>query len=482
MLRLETPQSVCRFGIARRDITPPVGIYHRMWGAAAHDRSTGVHRPLEAAAIVLRPATPDDETAEQVFIALDHVLFWAREMEDLLETIAAQSGVERNRIVVTFSHTHSAGLMGRERAGLPGGKLIGPYMSRLGSQLAEITRWARESTELVTITYATGRCSLAANRDLRDPASGQFVCGLNPAGPTDDTLLVARVTNASGRTIAVIVNYACHPTTLAWQNSLISPDFPGAMREVIESVARAPCVFLQGASGDLGPREGYSGDSALADKNGRELGYAALSGLESLPPPGTAFEYTGPVVSGATLGTWAHRPCDDATRRRQSNFHAERVVVELPYRTDLPHLAAVEADRKHWETIESSARTAGDQKRAAEARAMVERAIRLETRLGTLPPGKMFPYPVVLCRIGDAVWIGLEGELYHWFQRTLRNRYPDRALMIVELANGSRCFYLPTEDSYGKGIYQESVAVLAAGSLERLLEAVDRQVRDILSE
>ena len=29
------------------------------------------------------------------------------------------------------------------------------------------------------------------------------------------------------------MNYACHPTTLAWQNTLISPDYVGAC-EVIE--------------------------------------------------------------------------------------------------------------------------------------------------------------------------------------------------------------------------------------------------------
>ena len=49
--RVHFPQSFCRAGVARRDITPPVGIYHRMWGAATHERSTGVHRPLKATAL-----------------------------------------------------------------------------------------------------------------------------------------------------------------------------------------------------------------------------------------------------------------------------------------------------------------------------------------------------------------------------------------------------------------------------------------------
>ena len=103
-----------------------------------------------------------------------------------------------------------------------------------------------------------------------------FGFGINPRGPADDTVLVARATDAAGKTVATFVNYACHPTTLAWQNTLISPDFPGAMRELVEQATGAPCVFLQGASGDLGPHEGFVGDPAVADRNGRQLGHAAL--------------------------------------------------------------------------------------------------------------------------------------------------------------------------------------------------------------
>src|SRR6185295_10965514 len=130
----------------------------------------------------------------------------------------------------------------------------------------------------------------------------QFVCGYNPNGPADDTVLIARVSDETGRPLAAIVNYACHPTTLAWENTLISPDYVGALREVVERTAGMPCIFLQGASGDIGPREGFVGDTAVADRNGRELGYAVLAALEALPPPGTRFQYKGPVVSGATLG------------------------------------------------------------------------------------------------------------------------------------------------------------------------------------
>src|SRR5437588_11834789 len=87
MPHVDSPQSLCRFGIARCAITPPVGIYHRMWGAATHERATGVHRPLTATAMVL---LPDDgpNAPPQVIIALDHCHLWAPELEALLAALA----------------------------------------------------------------------------------------------------------------------------------------------------------------------------------------------------------------------------------------------------------------------------------------------------------------------------------------------------------------------------------------------------------
>ena len=63
MTSIYIPQTRCRAAIARCDITPPVGIYHRMWGAATHDRATGVHRPLLATLLWLEPEEHRSEAA-----------------------------------------------------------------------------------------------------------------------------------------------------------------------------------------------------------------------------------------------------------------------------------------------------------------------------------------------------------------------------------------------------------------------------------
>src|SRR5450759_4642487 len=117
MPHVDTPQSRCRLGIARCDITPPVGIYHRMWGAATHEQAAGIHRPLTASAVIFqplnRPTVDSGEPAddEQILVAIDHCLLWAGEMEALLDAVSREACVPRDRLLVVFSHTHAAGLM-----------------------------------------------------------------------------------------------------------------------------------------------------------------------------------------------------------------------------------------------------------------------------------------------------------------------------------------------------------------------------------
>jgi hypothetical protein len=481
MTTIEFPQSTVRAGVARGDITPPVGIYHRMWGAATHDRSTGVHRPLTATVLCLTPANRSGDEDTAVFIAVDHCLLWTADMNTLLDATAAQSNIPRERLTIFFSHTHAAGLMDPQRAHLPGGDLISGYLSGLAETLGTLVVQARATMQPAHIGYGYGRCDLATHRDYYDRRRGEYVCGFNPQGPADDTLLVARVAGVDGTTLATVVNYACHPTTLAWQNTLISPDYIGAMRAVVESATGAPCVFVQGASGDIGPREGYVGDTAVADRNGRQLGYAALSAMEALPQPQRQFTYAGAVVSGATLGTWEWTDISEDRRRQLECWRGFQKTVELPYREDLEGPDALEASIEQWEAELRFAEEAGDPERARNARAMAERATRAITRVSALPSGQAYPYPLRGWRIGDAVWLALDGEHYNILQRTLRSRFPGAPIVVGTIANGSNVWYLPDRDSFGKGLYQEEASILARGALETLIEESAVQIAALLA-
>jgi len=479
---VDFPASRVRAGVTRADITPPVGIYHRMWGAATHDRSTGVHRPLTATALCLAPSNSTGGQDCLAFIGLDHCLFWSSEMRRVLDGVAELAELPSHRIIFFFSHTHGAGLMGLERQELPGGDLIGPYLDRLTSTVGGMVRKARERMHAATIVYGAGRCGLATNRDYFDDQAGHYVCGFNPAGLADETVAVARLTSDNGSTLATVVNYACHPTTLAWDNTLISPDYVGAMREVVEGVTSAPCLFIQGASGDIGPREGFVGDTAVADRNGRQLGYAALATLEGLPPAGRSFKYAGPVVSGATIGTWNFQPATGEALRHTSLWSERTSIAALRCRPDLGSRESVECDRTEWQAQHATAEQAGDVIAARDARAMIERSTRRLTRLASLPSQSEYPYPIRAWRMGDAVWLAYDGEHYNILQRELRQRFPETPLIIGTLANGSNVWYLPDAESYGKpGLYQEEASVLAQGSLEKLIDASTTTIHELLA-
>jgi hypothetical protein len=446
-----------------------------MWGAAAHERATGVHRPLLADVLWLEPLA-GGRAKGQFLVALDHCILEKAEVDRMGAAICRASGTAPAQVHVTTSHTHAAGLMVRSRATFPGGDLIGPYLDSVAERLAELAPAAMRQARPATILYGWGRCDLAAHRDAWDERTGQFVCGLNPNGPADDTVLVARIVANGGGPIGAVVNYACHPTTLGWDNTAISPDYVGALRETIEQHSGAPCLFLQGASGDLGPREGFGGDPAVADRNGRQLAFASLAGLESLAPPGTRYVYQGPTVSGAVLGVWRHEPLEQRVLEAQARWHCQQWTLDLPYRADLPAAEEVRRQQAHWQAEEARAREAGDVVAARDCRARVEQRTRWLARLGEIPPGLAFPLPITLWRLGGAVWLFVPGEHYQTLQTSLRARFPGRPIVVVTLTGGWLPGYVPTAAVYGKGIYQESIALVAPGCAEALVEEIASRI------
>jgi len=471
---VQTPTSRLRLGVARAEITPPVGIYHRMWGAARHDRATGVHRPLFGDVLALGASATTGVDFLRCY--LDGVGLGEQEDTALRLHLAEATDLPPERVAILYSHTHSGGLFWAERQALPGGELIPSYLADLTAKLTVAARAAIAGVTPVVVSYATGRCDLAGNRDYWDDEFHGHTCGYNPDAPADDTVLVGRATNSNGQIVATIVNYACHPTTLAWENTKLSPDFVGALREEVERVVGAPCVYAQGACGDLGPRHGFVGDTAVADQNGRQLAYAALSALNALGPPETDFGYLGPVISGATLGAWRPVP-QTAERVTQSHtFRGGAYTVDLPLKP-VPDRAALEREQAEWEAKQREADARGDGVAARDFGARAERARRWLGRLANLPTGDSYAFPYSVVRLGDAVWVTTGGEPYNLLQTELRRRFPNQTILVSPLDGGRAAAYLLPRDRYGKGLYQEEPSSLAAGCLEILIEAVADRVK-----
>lgn len=451
-------------------ITPPNDIYHRMWGAALHERAEGVHQPLECNVLWLRAR---DGSGELLMLSVDHCLFWKDATDALKQTVSAACGVQLEAVVVYFTHTHGAGLMDLGRSALPGGELIGPYLEEIGSKIAEACHALAGSLKEAWLCAGTGDCSLATNRDYFDVDRNGYVCGFNPLSEADTTLLVIRVSNLEGDLVAVLSNYACHPTTLAWDNKLISPDYVGAMRKTMRhAIGKVPVVFVQGASGDVGPREGYVGDVKVAERNGRQLGLSNLSVLAGMPEKPARYSYDGAVISGATIGVWSYKDFNSSDLEDLAGFTQERHEVLLDYRDDLGTVDSVNTRIAELESLSESGETQGwTEVERRDHRALLEREHRKLTRISKLESIESFTYTIRSWSIGEIVLLGLNGELYNCYQTRVREAVGDRAVVVGTLADGSDCWYLLDHASYGKGLYQEDASVIQQGGLEVLIDA-----------
>lgn len=441
-LQYHQPSFSGLIGVSKTDITPPAGIYSRNWGAAKNSVYTGIHQSLELTCLSFQSVTTDTKL---ILIGAD--LGWWRNADDeknlrlqLLEAL----GLDESQLMFCLSHTHAGPTICSDYRNEPGGDLILPYLEHVLQQAIIASKNAMARAQPATLDWRYGKCTLATNRDLAQREKNRLILGYNPGQPADDTLLVGRVSNEQGKIIGTIVNYACHPTTLAWDNQLLSPDYVGTMRAVVEKYTTAPCLFLQGASGELAPAEQYSGDVGLAEKHGRQLGFSVISTLESMLPVNTGLVHSRVVESGAALAIWERFRQTPATE-----ISADLIRVRLPLKA-LPSLAEIEDELRSC--------TDAVQKERLLRKYNVRKAAGDESHSST---------GLWIWRLGSSFLAGQPNEAYSEFQLSVRQEFPSFAIAVMNIVNG-HLGYLPPSKWYDSDIYSVWQTPFEAGSLEAL--------------
>jgi len=443
------------FGVASCDITPPVGIHSRNWGAAAHDTAEGIHRPFG-----LKVLTVQAERDQSPFALISFDLGWWRskiELAALSEAVVA-AGVPAGNFFLSLTHTHSGPIFSPVLSEKPGGDLIAPYLKFLCSRLRESVEEALRNAQAGIWETTSGRCGIASNRDLPDPYADRLLVGWNPEQEADDTLLVGRISDLSGKCLATVVNYACHPTILDGKNRLLSPDFVGAMSEVVEREMQAPCLFLQGASGELAPREQYVGDPAVADRTGRALGHTAVGLFYGMLRPGQELVYSGAVESGAPLAMWTSQP----RRHASTGIKAIEARLELALRADLPR-----AD-------ELRSALASCQDRVERER--VQRSLNKRELVGD---GQSVTQTHHLWRFGDLLIVSVPDEVYSELQLALRREAGALPVFVATLASGSNGYLTPSQ-TFAAGGYAAVISPYAEGCFEQTVSFLQAELKKLL--
>jgi hypothetical protein len=263
--RAETPAPIFKVGTAKRDITPKEPV--PMWGyGARHDAlSTGALDPLYAAALVVQA-----DTNKLAIVGLDLGRSPSeRSLQNIRQRIKADSGIEYS--FIAGSHTHHGPVLElADEEGKGKGKFDAAL--RYYPQLEEgiVAAVAEANSKLTAAKLGTGSVKLDGfNRNRHTKIEPK---------PVDRELAVMRLDDSTGKPIAVLVNFAAHPTMVPASTLKFSADYVGAMKAAVEKATGATVIFMQGASGDMsanaGPNKGYE---AFGEALGSEVVKLATS-------------------------------------------------------------------------------------------------------------------------------------------------------------------------------------------------------------
>jgi len=401
--------------------------------------SAGVHRPLSSRCLALRTGA-----TIVCLITNDLVDIMPDMTREMIDRIARETGIPSRGIFVHAIHTHSAPIM--EYGSSEANDRYIPWAIEQIVNNAVRTVVKMESYETCTVRFGSSRCDISANRRLIDPATGIAAKVANIQGVNDEEVNILQLVNSAGRSVATLFNFACHPVVLGYESVTVSTDYPGAARETVEQALGGMAVFLNGAAGNINPRETDHTDTAVADAEGRTLGSSVVH---------------------ATMETWSGE-LDILVRSR---------TVQLPYRDQQMTAERFqrEVERRLGEQTEFHD---WQQDLRTWAAQMIDRLQR-----GEVPD--TCSIEITATRVGPAVFLLSQGEVFNEYQIRAKQHCSGTALFFVAYTNGARG-YIPTAESFRQKGYEVDQAYLYLQEPSPLTPEADpiymTAVNDVVSE
>lgn len=286
-------------GAGRRDITPREPV--PMWGYGdRHDAlSAGMLDPLYADALVIQAGS-----RKIAIVGLDLGRAPAEaSLQRIRQRIRGQAGIADS--IIAGSHTHHGPVLElTDQEGKGRGRFDAAlgYYGRMEDGIVEAILEA--NSRLAPARMAVGSVELEGfNRNRQTKIEPK---------PSDRELAVMRFDDASGKPVAILVNFAAHPTMLPSGTLKFSADYVGALKAEVTRETGAAAIFMQGAAGDQsvneGPNKGYQAyGQAVAREaiklaqslNPREVAHPSLDCREERFRFTARTDFSNPMVKAA---------------------------------------------------------------------------------------------------------------------------------------------------------------------------------------
>jgi putative membrane-bound dehydrogenase-like protein len=387
-------------GVAQIDITPDYPVRLSGFGFRRTE-SEGVTQQIWAKAMAI---SLDKASPPVVLITVDNLGIPAAMFDDVANRLAKQTGLERARLAINSSHTHTAPMLRGVAPTLFSGPIpdehwqrIDRYTSDLTDKLTSVALAALNDRAPARMSWGIGSVKFAINRRTK-------------GGPVDHDLPVMIVKRIDGAIRAIHVNYACHCVTLS--NNKISGDWAGYARDLIQrDFPQAVAMVSIGCGADQNPSSGVTGDkSDIALQQGAEIAAEVKRMLGG---------FLAPI---------------------QGEISSSLKPITLEF-ADHPSQA-------EWEEKAKKNDAAG-----YHARVQLERLARGESLQKTLT------YPITTWAFGDSLaMVFLPGEVVVDYSRRLKRELDGGRLWINAYANDSPC-YIPSERVLKEGGYEALTAM-----------------------
>src|SRR5699024_7407544 len=219
-------------GVARINITPEGPIRLAGYGGRESE-SEGVLQSLWAKAL----AFGSDEQGPSLLMTVDLIGIPGHITEKVARRLSEKTKITPSQLVISSSHTHTGPEVGNllNHFGKPMppeelGRII-QYQDELIDKLEQLALQALHDRSPSLIGWGQGEVGFAMNR--RDIENGKWV-GMSPVpeGPVDHSMPMLSITDPNENLKAVLVNYACHATTLGGDLNKIHGDWVGEAQRI----------------------------------------------------------------------------------------------------------------------------------------------------------------------------------------------------------------------------------------------------------
>ncbi len=242
-------------GAAKISITPDKYIW--MSGYGSRDKpAEGKLTDLWAKAQVIQ----DEKGSRAAVVTLDLVGIDRELSVQICEQLKSKYDLDRSRIAICTSHTHTGPAVGRNLGAMLVWRLnekqlkeIDQYGDALVAKVTEVVGHAIKNLEPVSLKWGSGTSTFAVNRRTNSEANvpeartnGQL------KGPFDHDVPVLAAYDASSKLKSVLFGYACHSTVLGTYQW--SGDYPAfAMMDLEEIHPGCVALFWAGCGADQNP-------------------------------------------------------------------------------------------------------------------------------------------------------------------------------------------------------------------------------------